>query len=312
MKEPKIILVIFAFLAIYIIWGSTYLAIAYAIESIPPFLMAGSRFIVTALILLVWMKVKKIPFPNKQQLIAASISGVLMFVGGNVSVVLAERYISSGVAAIIIATMPLWFILLDIEQLKRLRSNYLLISGLILGLVGVIILVGIEDLFHTNISTAVLFSYGLLIFATITWAIGTLYTRKANHPTNVTSKVMVQLMASGLVTLVLSLFSGELHTFNLSSMSVVSLFSWAYLVVFGTLIAYYCYIWLIQIRPATQVGTYTYVNPIIAILLGWWLRNETISSNIIIGLTVILSSIFLINYSFKQMKKESSGAPVSK
>lgn len=303
MGKQNPLLILLAFLAIYIIWGSTYLAIAYAIDTIPPFLMAGMRFIATALILVIWMFIKKIPFPNKKQIVAASISGLLMFVGGNVSVVWAEKYISSGVAAIIIASMPLWFVLLDIDQLKKLRTNHTLSVGLVLGLFGVMVLVGVKNLFQAGLSSAILMSYGLLIFATITWAIGTLFTRKANHPTNVTSKIMVQLLASGIFTLLLSFISGELTTFEAQNITAVSIFSWAYLVVFGTLIAYYSYIWLIQIKPAAQVGTYTYINPIIAVILGWWLRDEILSSNIIIGLVIILTSIFLINYSFIKPKK---------
>lgn len=303
MGAPKQLLVILAYTAIYIIWGSTYLAIAYAIDSIPPFLMAGTRFFATGLILFAWMRIKGIEMPTVQQIKSASISGVLMFVGGNVSVVLAEKYISSGVAAIIIATMPIWFVLLDVQQLKKIKTNYHLGIGVLMGMIGVIVLVGVENVLNSNLSTALIGSYGLLIFATISWVIGTLYTKKANHPTNVTSKIMVQLMASGLVTLSFSAFSGEFNSFNLQEVSAVSLGSWAYLVVFGTLIAYYCYIWLIQIRPAAQVGTYTYVNPVIAVFLGWWLRGETINPNILTGLIIILISIFLINYSFIKVKK---------
>lgn len=298
MKTPNQLLVILAFVAIYVIWGSTYLAIAYAIDTIPPFFMAGTRFITTGAILFGWMRLKGIKMPNKQQIKAASISGILMFVGGNVSVVWAEKYISSGVAAIIIASMPLWFVILDIEQLKKLKGNFNLNIGLILGFIGVIILVGINNLFQATLSFEMILSYALLVVATITWAVGTLYTRKASHPTNVTSKVMIQLMASGAVTMFMSFVNGEISEFHMSIVSPISFFAWAYLVVFGTLIAYYSYIWLIQIKPAAQVGTYTYVNPIIAVFLGWWLRDEIISPNIITGLIIILISIFLINYSF--------------
>lgn len=312
MKEPKGIVVFLAFAAIYIIWGSTYLAIAYAIDTIPPFLMAGTRFIITSFILLAWMYVKKIPMPTLKQMGIASISGILMFVGGNVSVVWAEKYISSGVAAVIIASVPIWFVILDIEQLKKLRTNFLLSIGLLLGFVGVIILVGVKDIFQKDISPMILLSYGLIILATITWVLGTLYTRKANHPTNITAKVMSQTLAAGIVTLILSAISGEFSTVDLSSITFVSYFSLGYLIVFGTVIAYYSYIWLIQIRPAAQVGTHTYVNPIIAVFLGWWLRDEIISPNIITGLTIILLSIFLINYSFKRTQFKTREAFQSK
>ncbi|MDH5367469.1 MAG: EamA family transporter [Cyclobacteriaceae bacterium] len=312
MKEPKRVVVILAFAAIYIIWGSTYLAIAYAIDTIPPFLMAGTRFIITSFILLIWMYIKKIPFPSLKQMGTASISGILMFVGGNVSVVWAEKYISSGVAAVIIASVPIWFVILDLEQLKKLRTNFLLSIGLVLGFVGVIILVGVKDMFQKDISSMVLLSYGLIIIATITWVLGTLYTRKANHPTNVTAKVMSQTLSAGIVTIILSAISGEFRTVELSSITFVSYFSLGYLIVFGTVIAYYSYIWLIQIKPAAQVGTYTYVNPIIAVLLGWWLRDEIISPNIITGLFTILASIFIINYSFLKYSNQNKRVLSSK
>lgn len=303
MKEPRGIVVFLAFAAIYLIWGSTYLAIAYAIDTIPPFMMAGTRFVITAFILAVWMFIKKISLPPLKQVAAASASGILMFVGGNVSVVWAEKYISSGVAAIIIASMPIWFVLLDMEQLKKLRTDFLLVIGLVIGFGGVVVLVGIDKVLESPASGMLFLSYGLLVFATITWAIGTLFSRKASHPTNITAKVMVQLLAAGLFTLGISAISGEYKIVDFSSITAVSYFSLGYLVVFGTVVAYYSYIWLIQIRPATQVSTYTYVNPVIAVFLGWWLRNEEISSNIVTGLIIILTGVFLVNYSFLRKKR---------
>ena len=295
MLTKKTIPIVLAFGAIYIIWGSTYLAIAYAIESIPPFLMAGARFLITATILIGWMKIKNIPFPSRKEFIAASISGLLMFVGGNVSVVWAEQYISSGIAAVIVASMPIWFVILDPIQLRSLKTNPKLIIGLILGFFGVAFLMEIDGL---NFSSKSMISYLLLIIATLTWALGTLYTRKANHPKHVTSKIMTQLLSSSVVTLGISLLTGELIGFELTHVSGISLFSLGYLIVFGTIIAYYSYIWLIQIKPAAQVGTYTYVNPIIAVCLGWWLRDEIVTPNVLVGLGVILVSIFMINFSF--------------
>lgn len=307
MDSPSPIRVVLAFLAIYVIWGSTYLAIAFAIESIPPFLMAGSRFVITGTVLLAYLFLKKTKMPTLQQWKSASISGIFLFVGGNVSVVWAEKYIASGVAAIIVASMPLWFVLFDRSQLLKLKTDRRLGIGLLLGFAGVIILTGIDDMIMGRLSIEEIISYFILIIAPISWVIGTLYAKRENHPSDLMSKIAIQSLAGGLVTLVMSMVAGEMNTFEMSNVSFLSMSSLFYLIIFGTIIAYYAYAWLIQIRPSTQVGTYAYVNPIIAVVLGWWLNSEVLSLNVIVGLIVILTGVFLVNYSFAKERKLAMG-----
>lgn len=303
MESPSPIKVILAFLAIYVIWGSTYLAIAFAIETIPPFLMAGSRFIITAIILLSWLALSGAKMPSLKQWKAAAVSGIFLFVGGNVSVVWAEKYIASGVAAIIVASMPLWFVLFDKSQLLKLKTDRKLGLGLLLGFAGVIILTGIDDIIMGRLETSIVISYIILIIAPISWVLGTLYAKKENHPADIMTKVAIQSLSGGLVTMFFSLISGEMNGFSVTEVSFLSLSSLVYLIVFGTIIAYYSYAWLIQIKPSTQVGTYAYVNPIIAVILGWWLNSEELTMNVVIGLVIILAGVFLVNYSFARQRK---------
>ncbi len=303
MNSTNTLKVILAFAAIYIIWGSTFLAIAFGIDTIPPFLLAGARFVITGLLFLGWMWFKGIKMPKWSEVKAASISGVFLFVGGNASVVWAEKYIASGVAAIIIASMPLWFVIFDRTQLRKLKTDKMLGTGLLLGFAGVLILTGLDDLIAGRLDAVVIIGYTVLLLAPISWVIGTLYAKKESHPVSLTAKIGIQSLAGGLVTLVFSLFAREYAYFEIAQVSMLSAASLLYLIVFGTIIAFSSYAWLIQIKPATQVGTYAYVNPIIAVGLGWLLRNEPLTTNVLLGLIVILTGVFMVNYSFMKEKR---------
>lgn len=299
---PKLIHVILGFAAVYIIWGSTYLGIAYAIDSIPPFLMTSMRFLCAGLILLVIAKIKKIKMPGRKETINATISGVLLLVGGNMSVVWAEQYIPSSIAAIVIASLPIWLVILDGEQRRKITSDPLLIMGLIIGFVGVAYLIGFDGSIQGDSSGIVLIGFIVLVSAPIFWSGGTIFMRKVKHPENSYAKITIQMLASGVVALVVSLSVGEGEIFHLSEVTTVSWIALIYLATFGTIVAFSAYIWLIQVRPATQVGTYAYVNPIVATLLGWLLRDEPITIQTVIALFIILLGVFLVNYSFIRKK----------
>ncbi|MEO1049664.1 MAG: EamA family transporter [Bacteroidota bacterium] len=303
-EQPKLIHVILGFAAVYIIWGSTYLGIAYAIETIPPFLMSGLRFLSAGVLLFAIAKLKKVKVPPRKEIINASISGILLLVGGNMSVAWAEQYIPSSIAAIVIASLPIWLVALDKQQWKKITTDPLLIIGLIIGFAGVAFLIGFDEGFKTNDSGYLVIAFIVLISAPIFWSSGTIFMRSAKHPNNSFARITIQMLSSGVVTILVSLFSGETIGFQFGEVSLVSWAALAYLVFFGTIIAFSAYIWLVGVKPPAQVGTYAYVNPIVATLLGWFFRDEPITVQTILALFIILSGVFMVNYSFAVQKRK--------
>ena len=304
-NQPKLFHVILGFAAVYIIWGSTYLGIAYAIDSMPPFLMTALRFICAGLILLAIAKVKGVKVPPKKEVINASLSGILLLIGGNMSVVWAEQYIPSSIAAIVIASLPIWLVVLDRQQWKKITTDPLLVLGLIIGFVGVAFLIGFDGGLKADTSGIVVIGFIVLISAPIFWSGGTIFMRMVKHPENSYAKITIQMLASGIVAMIVSLVIGEGSDFQPAEVTLTSWLALAYLVIFGTIIAFSAYIWLIQVRPATQVGTYAYVNPIVATLLGWSMRDEPITTQTVIALFIILLGVFMVNYSFAGKKKKA-------
>lgn len=295
-RDPKA-LIIAAFAAIYIIWGSTYLGILLAIKTIPPFLMAGARFLLAGGLLLTWAFIKGERLPEKNSLIKISFSGILMLFLGNGAVVYCEQFLPSGLAAIIVATVPLWFVLLDKRQWKFYFSNWQIIAGLLVGFAGVILLFAGKaagDLFNSHAKLVSLF---VLIGGTIAWTAGTLFSKYRKMQGSTIMKVAVQMLAAGICFIIFGLILNEQKNFSFSRVSAESLWALAYLFLFGSVVAYLAYMWLLSIRPASLVGTYAYVNPAVAVFLGWLVANESISIQQGIGLGVIIIGLIIVNFS---------------
>ena len=295
--------VVLAFAAIYIIWGSTYLSMAIAIESIPPFMMAGVRFTIAGLILIGWTFALRKPMPTWKEWKATIVSGSFLIIGGNMSVVWAEQFVPSAVAAIIIASVPIWLVLMDGHQRKQLFKNMFLLPGLLIGFGGVFYLMGngedvpIENEYYVYMGRIV------LICAAVFWSAGTYLSRSPKHPSNSLLKSGMQMFSGGVITLILSVLLGEFNDVGSLHFTTESVLALGYLIVFGALIGYSSYVWLVQVRPPTQVSTYAYVNPVVAVLLGWGFHNEPITKHTIIALCIILLGVFLINQSFRKAKK---------
>lgn len=300
-NKPSKTAIIAAFAAIYIIWGSTYLGILYAIESIPPFLMAASRFLVAGILLLVWCLAKgeKLPPINSMQKIA--FSGLLMLFIGNGAVTWVEQYLPTGLAAIIVATVPLWFVLLDKKQWHFYFSNKGIIGGLLIGFAGVILLFAGKAAANIFDSPIKIISLIVLVFGTIGWTAGSLYAKYKQMEGSTTMKVAIQMLAAGIAFLITALLAGEQNGFTWSKVTTQSALSLLYLIVFGSLIGFLAYMWLLSVRPASVVGTYAYVNPVVAVFLGWAFVNETISTQQMIGLGIIILGLLLVNL-YKEKK----------
>jgi len=295
-RNPKA-LVIAAFAAVYLIWGSTYLAISIAVKTIPPFFMAGIRFLVAGFILLIWALLKGEKFPDTKSILKISLSGILLLVIGNASLGWVEQYIPSGLAAIIVATVPLWFVLLDKRQWKFYFSNRQIIFGLMIGFAGVVILFSGKssaDLFNDKMK---LISLLVLMTGTISWTIGSLYSKYQKIQGSTLMKVSIQMLSASIVIFISSFALGEQKELSLNFITWKSIGALAYLIVMGSLVAYMAYMWLLSVRPASLVGTYAYVNPVVAVFLGWLIAKESISVEKIIGLVVVIAGLVIVNLS---------------
>ncbi len=305
-------ILIAAFAAIYIFWGSTYLAIKYAIETLPPFLMAGMRFAVAGLILMIWARfAKDYERPKAAHWKTSLVVGTLLLLGGNGGVVFAERYISSSLAALLVATEPFWIVLLSWLWLKGTRPNLKVALGLAIGFFGVWLLIGGQpaDTSAANSGSMQLFGTLAVIGAAMCWATGSIYGLRAPVPKSSIQTSGMQMFSGGLVLLTVSLISGEMSRFKFASVSSNSWFGLIYLIIFGSLIGFTAYSWLLKNAQPAMVATYAYVNPIIAVFLGWLIANESFTGQMLIGAGVIVGSVVLITSNDKAGKSEADLHP---
>ena len=283
--------VILALTAVYVVWGSTYLAIRFAVETIPPFFMAGVRFFIAGAVLYAWLRMRGAPPPTPTHWKSMSIIGILLIGGGNGAVSWAEQTVPSGLTALIIALVPLLFVTIEWMQTRE-RPTAKVLIGLLLGFIGMIVLIDparITEGGHVDpIGTTV------IAVGTLAWAAGSMYSRTAEHPTRPLLGTAMQMLAGAALLLIVSAFSGELFGISFSAMSRASLISLGYLIVFGSLIAFTAYIWLLRAAPPAQVSTYAYVNPIIAVFLGWLLADELLNMRIVIATVIIVAAVAII------------------
>lgn len=302
-KHHSKALILAAFAALYIIWGSTYLGIKYAIETIPPFFMAGIRFLIAGLLLLVWCIIKREPTPSLKSIGIISFAGILMLFVGNAAVVWSEQYLASGLVAIIVATVPLWFVILDKRQWRFHFSNKLILVGLLIGFGGVMMLFAGNGSLGVTGSRMKIISFFVLMVGSIGWAIGSLYAKYKKTDGSTIVKVAIQMLAAGIVGIIGGFIAGEQKKFELAQVSTTSILALIYLITIGSMVAYMAYIWLLGIRPPSLVGTYAYVNPVVAVFLGWLLAGEIISTQQIIALSIILAGVLLVNFSKENNRK---------
>lgn len=296
------IMLIAAFAAVYIFWGSTYLAIKYAIETLPPFLMAGSRFMFAGSILYVWARFSKdYEKPNFKHWRTSFIVGTLLLMGGNGGVVLAQHYISSSLAALLVATEPFWIVLLGWLWLKGSRPNWKVVLGLLIGFVGVYLLIGGLGN-STSSGTGQIFGALCVIAAALSWATGSMYGLRATTPKSSVLTSGMQMLSGGAVLTVVGFIKGEWTNFNVADVSTNSWFALAYLVIFGSLIGFTAYSWLLKNAQPAMVATYAYVNPVIAVFLGWLIAGESFTTQMLVGAGIIVGSVALITSQDKDAK----------
>ncbi|MBI3110504.1 MAG: drug/metabolite exporter YedA [Ignavibacteriales bacterium] len=290
-SSPSRLKIASAFAAIYIIWGSTYLGIRFAVETIPPFLMAGGRFLVSGVLLYAWVQSRTPARPTLNQWKSAAIVGGLLLLGGNGVVAWAEQWVPSGITALIIASSPIFFVLIDALQ-RKTSPTMDVVSGLVFGTVGIFLLIDPTRLIAGDeiyIPGAI-----AILLADVAWAYGSLYSRKADLPSNPLLATAMEMLAGGVLLTLTGLLLGETGRLDISAISAQSLFAVLYLIVFGSLIAFTSYVWLLRVASPAMVSTYAYVNPVIAVLLGWLIGNEAMNNRIVVAAMIIVGAVVII------------------
>ena len=272
----------------YVIWGSTYLAIAIVVQTLPPLSSAGLRFLVAGLLLLAWVGARRGLRVGRAQLRGAAIVGLLLLVGGNGFVMLAERTVPSGLTALIIASVPLWIVLL--RRIAGERVHPSTVAGVAVGFMGVAFLV----IPRGSSGELDLVGVGMLLIATMSWALGTFLAPRLRMPSDGLLSTGLQQLCGGAILLVAGAAVGELARLDASTYSRDSLLALGYLVVFGSLVAFTAYSWLLQHAPVSLVATYAYVNPVVAVLLGALILAEPVTPSILIGAAIIVAAVAFI------------------
>lgn len=299
LKPASPLLIISAFAIVYIVWGSTYFFIQMAVQDLPPLLLGALRFLAAGALLLLWSFIKGERIIVWNSLITSAIVGVLLLVVGNGVVIWSEQTMPSALVAILVSSAPIWFVLLDKPNWPINFNSKSTLAGLAVGFVGVLLLFGeqVRAMLAANSDQSKIIGMLLLIVGAVAWSAGSLYSKHNPSAGSPTVNVAWQMIIAGLVFLPASLLNHEFERVVWSQIRVEAWLALAYLILFGSIIAYSAYVWLLQVRPATQVSTYAYVNPVIAVTLGVVFAHETISLIQVSGLVVILGSVLLINLS---------------
>lgn len=292
-----------ALLALYIVWGSTYLGIKVAIETIPPFFHAAVRFLASGIILVIWQRSAGVAMPTRQQWISTAIIGNLLLLGGNGLVSWAEQFIPSGIAALIIGSVPIFLVIGEALRPGGVKPNWQAILGIIIGFIGIYVLVG-----PTREAGMALNVFGViaLLSACVLWTFGSIYSKNADLPKSVLMSTGAQMLMGSIGLFIVSALTGELVGWDVSAVSARSIYGVLYLIFIGSLIGFVAYGWLLQNAPISLVATYAYVNPIVAVLLGYWFGNETLEPRIWVATAIIVGSVMFINSRSKpRIQKEA-------
>ena len=283
--------VLAAFAAIYLIWGSTYLGIRFAIETIPPFMLSASRFSLAGLIMLAAARMRRAPEVTLPQFRTAAIVGSLLMLGNSL-VGVAERRIPSGIAALLVAMTPLFMVLLEWARPGGRRPTLLVGVGLLIGLTGVATLVGPAS--FGGGARIDLVGAGTVILGSLAWSVGSIYSRHAPRPQSAVMMTAIQMLVGGVFVGVIGIMIGELATFHIAAVSARSVAAWVYLLIVGSLIGFTAFVFLLRVSTAARVATYAYVNPVVAVILGWLLANEAISVRMLVAAAIIVAGVALI------------------
>lgn len=306
-KKPSTAHIIFAYFVVYIVWGSTFFFIEKALHSFPPFVLGSIRFIIAGTLLMGYCGLKGYKIINRQDIKKAVFVGFLLLFVDMAAIIWSEQYISSGIVAIISAATAIWFILFDKPKWKENFSSFPVVAGLIFGFGGVVMLFA-EQIFaegNTSEKTQNLIAMSVLTIGTIAWTLGSLFSKyshkekaakKKEAPLNVMVKTAWQMVTAGIAFTIVALLNGEYASFEIRSVPLLDWSYMIYLALMGSILAFSCYIWLLQVRPSTEVSTYAYVNPIVAMVLVYFFTDHQVTSLQVGGLLIVLFSVLLMNW----------------
>lgn len=292
-ERPTRAAILTAYAVVYVVWGSTYLAIRVAIETLPPLLMAGTRFLIAGALLYLWARLRGAGRPSLANWRAGAVVGGFLLLGGNGAVVWAEQSVPSSIAALLVAMLPVWMVLLEWLGPDRKRPTARVVGGVLLGFAGVAVLVGpgaLEGEGNVHLLGAI-----ALVLGSLSWAIGSLYSRRAPLPAAPALGSGIQMLSGGLLLVVAGLLAGEgAHGIELAQVSATSLAAVAYLIVFGSIIGFSAFVWLLRVEPPSRVATYAYVNPVVAVALGWLFAGERLAPPTLLAAAIIIGAVALI------------------
>lgn len=284
MKKDKTLI---AFLAVCFFWGSTYLAIKIGIASFPPFMFAGTRFVIAGLLMLSYGRFKGYTLPTDiKEAAKMAIVGILLLTGGNGLVTLAERSVASGIASLMVAMVPIYIAIIEVIILRRIRLSLKGVLGMGLGFVGVYMLVG-----PSGESTTL--GFVMLLLAGMLWSIGSVFSQSITKASHIVINIGIQMLTGGLMLLVLSLLTREQIPDHIVLNGILALI---YLILFGSIVGYSSYIYVLKHWPASKAGTYAYVNPVVAVCLGFIILSEPIHLKSAFAMTLILVSVYLVRH----------------
>lgn len=299
-QPPRRLYLILAFAAVYLIWGSTYLAIRFSIRSFPPFLMSGVRYFVAGVVMYLIARFSGAQRPRKEHWRSAAIIGFLLLLMGNGFIAWAEEIVPSGMAALMVATVPLWFVLFYWLFFNGPKPGLRIMLGLLLGFAGIFILIGPQQL--TGTGHIPFIRLAAIVMATIAWTMGSLYAKKAKLPDSAVLITGMQMFCGGVFMIAAGSLKGEWGHFDPQQVSTVSTVGLFYLIVFGSMIGFSAYSWLVRVAPPSRVSTYAYVNPLIAVFLGWSLGGEKLQWYALAGAAAIIISVIIITSAPKAEK----------
>jgi drug/metabolite transporter (DMT)-like permease len=299
--RPNRIAVTLAFLAIYVVWGSTYLAIRYAVETIPPLYTAGLRHLVAGSLLLAWCLMRGLR-PSTEQIRASVAIGFFFFLLGHGSLHWAETRVPSGLASLLIATEPIFVFLMTAAANRRWRMNATLFGGIAAGLGGVALLMGRSGL---GAGSGVFWGGMAILVGAISWSVGIIYSRRSHLSGSPLLLSALSLLTGSVMLLTAGSVAGEWRGFAVSKVTHRSWAALAYLIVFGSIVAFTAYNWLLEHYSPTLVATHTYVNPIVAVILGWWMAGEAITLNLALSALLVIVAVILVDRGMGQLGEES-------
>ena len=279
------------FAAVYILWGSTYLGIRFAVASIPPLLMAGTRFFAAGCILYALVRLRGAERPASTHWRSAAILGGLLLLGGNGLVSIAEQTVPSGIAALIVAAVPFWMVLLNALE-QRTQPKLSVVAGLVLGIVGLAILV----LPGRSAGQVDPLGVGFLLAASFSWAVGSLYAPRAHLPASTFLGIAMEMIAGGVLLWLVGLATSEGVVPHVDGVTLKSVLALLYLTIFGSLLGFSAYVWLLKVTTPARASTYAFVNPVIAVILGWALAGETLNARILLAGAIIVAAVCIIMY----------------